>query len=201
MRGKFIVLEGIDGSGKTTQIKRLVKALPDIYTTMEPTCGEMGRLLRKYLSGELKSDSRAIAALFAADRLDHVANTETGILNKINNGITVVSDRYYFSSYAYQGVDVDMDWVVSLNSQAKALLKPDLQIFIDISPQTAMDRITLGRDAVDVYEEIGRLSATREKFLDIIRGCPDENVVIVDGNCTEEKVAERILKEVKRLVE
>ena len=101
-RGKFIVFEGIDGSGKSTQVRILQERLKaaGVYcdTTMEPTGSPIGSLIRQVLTGRLKMDKRVIASLFTADRLDHLLNDVNGILAEINQGITVISDRYYFSS-------------------------------------------------------------------------------------------------------
>jgi len=105
-RGKFIVIEGIDGSGKTTQVKKIEKLLTHndfhVHVTRECTDNPIGKLLRNlYLSGKRKCDERVINMLYAADRLDHITNEEDGMLNILNEGIHVLSDRYYLSSLAY----------------------------------------------------------------------------------------------------
>ena len=109
-RGRFIVFEGIDGSGKTTQIQLLKNRLQqegiECYSTREPTDSPIGSLIHQIMTGRVRSDNKVIAALFVADRLDHLLNPTDGILEKIGSGISVISDRYYFSSYAYHSIDM-----------------------------------------------------------------------------------------------
>ena len=109
-KGKFIVLEGIDGSGKSSQTAPLVKHIEALGVpcreTREPTDGPVGSLIRQIFTGRVTADNRVIAALYAADRIDHLVNEVDGLLAAVDQGVTVVSDRYYFSSYAYHSVDV-----------------------------------------------------------------------------------------------
>ena len=118
--GIFIAFEGIDGSGKSTHIKRLTERISALekkcYETKEPTDSPIGSLIHQMMTGRITADSKVIASLFIADRLDHLLNKTDGLLDMLNNGISVVSDRFYFSSYAYQGVDLDMDWVIQANA-------------------------------------------------------------------------------------
>ncbi|MFI5196773.1 MAG: dTMP kinase, partial [Chitinophagales bacterium] len=111
----FIALEGTDGSGKSSQVKLLAEKLENaghkVYATFEPTDGVIGSMVRNILRGGIKADNRTIAALFLADRLDHLLNETNGIVKKLGEGYTVITDRYYFSSYAYHGTHMDMDWV------------------------------------------------------------------------------------------
>ena len=88
-------------------------------------------MLRACLTGRIETDERAIAALFAADRLDHITNPVNGIQKHLDAGITVLCDRYYFSSLAYNGGLVSAEWVAQLNAQAMQLLRADLTVFID----------------------------------------------------------------------
>lgn len=124
-KGNFIAFEGIDGSGKSTQIRLLSERMKAegicCYTTMEPTDSPIGSLIHQIMTGRIKTDNKVIAALFAADRLDHLLNDVDGIVHKINEGITVLTDRYYFSSYAYHSVDMPMDWVIKANEQSSNL--------------------------------------------------------------------------------
>ena len=94
----FIVFEGIDGAGTSTQIKRLVDSNAEkFFATAEPTTGETGKFLRRMLGGEFHVDEKTNAYLFAADRCEHIYGAD-GVIEKINSGKTVVSDRYFFSS-------------------------------------------------------------------------------------------------------
>mgnify|MGYP004666494755 CR=1 FL=1 len=196
-KGKFIVFEGIDGSGKSTQIRLLAERLNKNGTkcieTREPTDSPVGSLIHQIMTGRMSADNRVIACLFAADRVDHLLNETDGILEKINSGITVISDRYYFSSYAYHGVDMDMDWVINTNSVSSDILRPDATIFMDISAKTAMERITSGRDHIELYEKEERLNAVREKYFEAFEMLKnDEKVNIVDASKSAEDISEEI---------
>ena len=148
-KGKFIVLEGIDGSGKSSQIGPLVRRLEGLGLSCradrEPTGGPVGSLIRQIFTGRVSADNRVIAALYAADRIDHLVNEVDGLCAAIDQGITVVSDRYYFSSYAYHSVDVDMDWVIQANALSAGLLRPTLTVFLDVPVETALERIHQNR--------------------------------------------------------
>ena len=132
-KGKFIALEGIDGSGKSSQIGRLVQRIEGLglrcRADREPTGGPVGSLIRQIFTGRVSADNRVIAALYAADRLDHLVNEVDGLCAAIDQGITVVSDRYYFSSYAYHSVDIDMDWVIGATPSARTCSGPPSPYF------------------------------------------------------------------------
>ncbi len=196
-KGKFIVFEGIDGSGKSTQIELLAKSLEQMgiecIQTLEPTFGMVGEVLHDILSGKITADPKVTASLFVADRLDHILNDDDGVLKLLNEGKTVICDRYYFSSYAYQSVEVPRDWVISANRLAAETLRPDATIFIDISAETAMDRISKNREGTELYENRERLAKVREGYFsafELLKN--EEKVYIVDGNRTVEEIAEEI---------
>lgn len=201
-QGRFIALEGIDGSGKSTQIQYLTERLKKegilCYTTMEPTDSPIGSLIHQIMTGRIKTDNKVIAALFVADRLDHLLNDVNGLMAKITEGITVITDRYYFSSYAYHSVDMPMDWVIMANEQCKNILKPTVTVFIDVSPDTAIERIAKNRFHQELFEKKSRLVKVREKYLEAFEKLKDtETVVTVDGNRSEEEIAEDIWEKVK----
>ena len=196
-KGKFIVFEGIDGSGKSTQMKLLSKKLEEkgvkTRLTLEPTYGLVGGILHDILSGKIKADPKVTAALFVADRLDHITSAEDGVLKTLDAGEMVICDRYYFSSYAYQSTEVPSQWVVEANKLCADALRPDVTIFIDISPQTAMERITANRDNVELYETEEKLTKVRESYFaafELMKDC--ENVKIINGEGTVEEIADRI---------
>lgn len=196
-KGKFIVLEGIDGSGKSSQIGPLVKRLEDLgvpcRADREPTGRPVGALIRQALTGRTPLDPRVVAALYAADRLDHLVNEENGLRATIDQGITVASDRYYFSSYAYHSVDVDMDWVIGANSLSAGILRPTITVFLDVSAAEAMERIRKNRDHEEMFEKEERLRRTRELYFQAFERLKDvENVAVVDGSGAPGQVAERI---------
>lgn len=201
-KGNFIAFEGIDGSGKSTQIRlladRLRKAGVDCYTTMEPTDAPVGALIHQIMIGRIKTDNRVIAGLFVADRLDHLLNEEDGIKAKVDGGTTVLTDRYYFSSYAYHSVDMPMDWVIQANAQSAEILRPTATVFIDVDPDVAMERIARNRSRQELFEKKSRLIAVRENYKLAFEKLKDtETVVQVDGNGSQEEIAEEIWRKVK----
>lgn len=196
-KGKFIVLEGIDGSGKSSQIGPLVKRLEELgipcRETREPTGGPVGSLIRQIFTGRVTADNRVIAALYAADRIDHLVNEVDGLCAAIDQGITVVSDRYYFSSYAYHSVDMDMEWVIQANSISAQLLRPTLTVFLDVPVETALERIHKNRFVEEIFDQEDRLRKTRELYFRAFERLKNvENVAVVDGVGTPEQVAQRV---------
>jgi dTMP kinase len=204
INNRLIVFEGIDGSGKSTQAKLLADQLIaegcKVYSTFEPTKSRIGSIIRDIFTHKMEADHQTIAALFLADRLDHIQNKETGMLKKLEEGYTVICDRYYFSSYAYHGVHVDIDWVIQANSLCASLLRPAMNIFIDVLPQVAMQRINTNRDSVEIYETLENLTNVREKYVEAFEKQKHaEQICIIDGNRTEEAIAANVWAEVKKL--
>ena len=196
-KGKFIVLEGIDGSGKTSQIGPLVERLKgrgvSCRADREPTGGPVGSLIRQIFTGRVTADNRVIAALYAADRLDHLVNEVDGVCAAIDQGTTVVSDRYYFSSYAYHSVDVDMEWVIGANALSAGLLRPTLTVFLDVPVEAALARIRQNRFVEEIFDQEDRLRRTRELYFEAFERLKDvERVEVVDGTGAPEEVAARI---------
>lgn len=186
MNGKFIVFEGIDGAGKSTQAEILAQRLKewgkDIYLTHEPSDGVVGKMLRQALRGELNLSEQVMAALFAADRLEHLTNTENGVLAHLAKGTQVICDRYYLSTYAYQSVQVSLDWAMALNSQAAIMAKPDVHFYIDIPVEVALERIRQNREQTDIYETKERLEKTKDKYFLAMEALREtENIVIING--------------------
>ena len=197
----FIALEGIDGSGKSTQVKLLSESLEKtghkIYTTFEPTDSPIGRIIRDIFNHRLEADHRTIAGLFVADRLDHLLNKQNGILRKMEEGYTVITDRYYFSSYAYHGAHMSLDWVIEANSLSADLLRPDINIFIDISPEISLKRIAKSRHSMELFETLDNLRQVKDKYYEAIEKLKDqERVFITDGNREPEAIFKDIRKEI-----
>ena len=190
----FIVFEGIDGSGKTTQANLLAGHLTDIglsvYKTFEPTDSFIGSQLRAIFKGQIETDHKTIAALFLADRLHHIQNKENGLLKQLQQGYTVISDRYYFSSYAYHAVHVDQDWVIEANSVCASLCKPSVTVFIDTPPHLAMERIQARNEGLELYESLENLIAVRANyFMAFEKLKKTENVIIVPSHDTIKNTA------------
>lgn len=205
-KGLFLAFEGIDGSGKSTQIQLLHKKLQEagkpVCSTCEPSGGPIGSQLRQILTGRMKADSRVIAALFAADRLDHLLNETDGIAARIEEGVTVLTDRYYFSSYAYHSVDIPMEWVIAANAESRKVLQPDLNIFIDIDAATAMERITRNRFHRELFEKQSLLEKIRNNYLKAFELFKDsEHILIIDGTRTPQEIAEVIWNRIEELID
>lgn len=200
----FIALEGIDGSGKSTQVKllseNLSKAGHKVYATYEPTDSPIGSIIRNIFTHKMEADHRTIAGLFVADRLDHLLNKANGILKKLAEGYTVITDRYYFSSYAYQGIHMPVDWVIEANSLSADLLRPDLNIYIDILPEISMTRLHKTRSAIELYESIENLTNVRDKYFEIFQRLKSrETVFITEGNRLPEIIAADIWTEISEI--
>ena len=196
-RGRFIALEGIDGAGKSTQLKRLSQRLSALgvrcYETREPTDSPIGSLVHQIMTGRIEADNRVIASLCAADRVDHLLNRTDGIAQKLDDGITVLTDRYCFSSYAYQGVDMDLDWVIEANRLSAEIVRPTLTVFLDIPVSTALERLARGRFHAELFEKEERLRRVREKYFEAFERLRDEErVVVVDADADEDEVSGRI---------
>lgn len=199
MTGKFIVIEGLDGSGKTTQTGILINKLREkgikAVNQAEPTSGEYGKMCRDVLGGRKQCAKSQLALLFTLDRIDHNLNKEDGINYHLENGETVISDRYYYSTLAYQGIDVGASWLKSLNLDCRDIRKPDLCIFLDLTPQKSMERINAGRSAeeIEIYENIKALELIRERFRSIIEDLGEsENIKVIDAGGSVEEVSREI---------
>lgn len=200
----FIAFEGIDGSGKSTQVKILTQQLEEqghkVYKTFEPTDSAIGLMIRKIFSHKMKGDHKTIAGLFVADRLNHLLNTTNGILKKLAEGYTVITDRYYFSSYAYHAAHMSMDWVIQANALSAELLRPDLNIFIDISPEESMQRIKKGREHVEMYETLDNLKKVKKLYYEAFDKLKnEEKVCIINGERTETEIAADVWQQVQKI--
>ncbi len=201
-KGRFIVFEGIDGTGKSTQIKLLADRLRKngipVYETREPTDSPIGSIIRQIMTGRLEGSHETIAGLFVADRLDHLQNKTNGILDKINSGITVLSDRYYFSSYAYHSTHVSMDWVIAANSLSAELLKPDMNVFLDVPPEKCIERINSGRSHIELYENLETLRAVRQNYLLAFEKLTkDEQITKINADKMVDQIEKDIWLEIK----
>jgi dTMP kinase len=189
-RPLFIVLEGIDGAGTTTQTERLVAHLRGrgrrAASTREPSGGPVGRLLREILLGQHRPTpdttvgGHTMALLFAADRLDHL---QREILPLLAEGADVVSDRYLLSSLAYQAEESDRAWVASL---ARGVRAPDLTVLLDIPVEEAARRRALAGRPVERYDADSFLARVAENYRTLARA--QEDVVVLDGRPSVDEV-------------
>ncbi len=157
MSGRLIVLEGLDGAGTTTQAKVLVARLSAAgvraHQTREPSDGPIGTLLRQMLTGghaiaDQSLSQGTFGLLFAADRLDHL---QREVEPALSAGATVVSDRWYHSSLAYQGTGAERDWIATLNSRAR---RPDVTLFLRVRPEVAAARRVAAGRVQELFEDL-----------------------------------------------
>ena len=194
----FIVFEGIDGAGKTTQINLLADALRakgyDPYVTAEPTGMQTGKEIRRVLSGAVSKTPTQVAAMFVQDRIDHNVDPEQGIEAMLAAGKAVICDRYYYSSLAYQGSLTDFDWVMAANCTCPEIRHPDLCIFLDLSPEESMKRITKGRTSTEIYEKAETLEKFRARYMEVFEklSAQGEKIAIIDASGTIQEAAEAI---------
>jgi dTMP kinase len=203
-RGRFIVIEGIDGSGKSTQISLLAKKLTEdgrrVYTTAEPTVSMTGGMLRDALRGVTQHTTCEIAAMFLLDRIAHNVNPVNGIEKFLASGVDVICDRYYYSSLAYQGSETDFDWVLDMNINCPEIRKPDLCIFLDLEPDKCLDRISKNRMVKEIYEEIDRLERYRKRYFEIFDMLKfTDNIAIIDTNKAIDEIADEVYSKVAEL--
>lgn len=200
----FIVFEGIDGAGKTTQIELLAQKLRDAgmdpYVTAEPTGMETGKAIRRVLSGAVPKTPTQVAAMFVQDRIDHNVDPTEGIEILLAQGKAIICDRYYYSSLAYQGSLTDFDWVMAANCDCPEIRKPDLCIFLDLSPEESMKRITQGRTQVEIYEKADTLTKVRARYMDVFAklSARGEQIEIIDASGTIEQTAQAINQAIHR---
>ena len=185
-KGAFICIEGLDGCGKTTQAKLLAKKLGKSRNTLytaEPSRGKIGTYIRnRCLYGEKRLSTVVEALLFAADRIEHVENE---VLPALREGRLVISDRYIYSSLAYQGAaGLSLEWIENVNKHA---LKPDLAVFIDVDPKTVMHRLKRKRSVMENME-------TQQKVRDVyLKFVAKGELVRLDGNRAKNEVAANLL--------
>ena len=201
-RGKFIVFEGIDGAGKTTQINLLANYLREqgrtVYCTAEPTETVSGGLLRDALSGATRRTICEMAAMFVFDRINHNVNPVNGIQKMLADGFDVICDRYYYSSLAYQGSGTDPEWVGNMNLNCPEIMRPDICIFLDLTPEQSMARINRGRATQEIYENEEKLTQVRNQFYRVFEDLKDrDNIQVVNAYRPVEEIHQDIVALVK----
>lgn len=191
---RFVVLEGLDGSGTTTQLQLLAKILEtknkSCYATCEPTNGPIGNLIRNILKGEIAVDPRSLALLFAADRSEHLYSHPHGIIDKVNAGNFVISDRYLFSSLVYQGLQGHSDYVVKLNSYFPL---PKHIFFIDTPPEICQQRVK-SRLQFEIFDNLEFQQKIRKRYIQILQKTEQIGVTVhkIDGTKNKEIVSSEI---------
>ena len=195
----FIVFEGIDGSGTTTQMRRVAAAMERNHiptmVTSEPTSRPEGALIRRILKGEIGAEAGTVAYLFAADRYQHVFG-EKGIIETATNGTIVLCDRYAPSSLAYQGITCGMELPRLLNAAFPA---PGLTLFFRVDPDTAMGRVS-SRNQLEIYEKLHiqkQVSAAYEEIL-AAAGEKGWKIAFIDAEKSIDEVTGQIIAELEK---
>ncbi len=195
----FIIFEGIDGSGLTTQSKILSTHLKEkgnkVFLTKEPTNDPIGKIIRDILKGQSKLNQETLALLFAADRSMHMDSIKEELKDSF-----VICDRYYFSNFAYQMLQIDLDYLIQINSR---FLKPDLTIFLDVPAKVCKKRIDENREHIEIFEHQETLEKIRENYLKIIESFKKKgfNIVKIDGNRSIEETHAAVAACVEKFLE
>jgi len=197
--GRLIVIEGLDGAGTTTQVRRLVEHLTaqgkPAHGTREPSDGPVGRLIREMLTGSHAIEGEKLSQgtfglLFAADRLDHM---QREVEPKLAAGVTVISDRWYHSSLAYQGTGADRDWIAMLNARAR---RPDITIFLKVRPEVAAQRRAAARRKEELFEDLRMQQEVDAGYRATIAElqAAGERIETLDGELAEDQVFAAIVR-------
>jgi len=189
--GKFIVFEGLDGSGQTTQAGLLKDFLVQkrwkVHLTKEPTGNLIGGLIKGQLKGEWRSSAECLQLLFAADRAHHL---EKEIIPLLRKGVTVICDRYFFSSIAYGSLEIkDRDWLFDINRQ---FLLPDLTFILKVSPKICLARIRKSRFETTIFEKEALLAQVLKNYEKLAKLF--ENVYLINSQRPIPKVFEEVKK-------
>ena len=195
------MIEGLDGAGTTTQVRRLVEHLNSrgqrAHGTREPSDGPVGKLIREMLTGGHAIPGQALSQstfglLFAADRLDHL---QREVEPKLLAGTWVVSDRWYHSSLAYQGTGADRDWITMLNARAR---RPDITVFLRVRPEVAAQRRMAAGRTQELFEDLEmqrEVDAGYRATIDEL-SAQGEKIITIDGEQSEDDVFVEVVRSV-----
>lgn len=193
----FVVLEGIDGSGTTTQVKAVAQALQarglPVLCTAQPSGGDMGRFARKLLKGGSpvpRHRAQTLALSFAGDRLDHY---DREIYPALNAGHLVLCDRYLLSSWVYQSLDLPLDWVKSINRFAPW---PDLTLFLDLDAEKAFARVEKRADDHEIYDRLELQKQLAENYRRHATEHRGRHIRTISGDAPIEDLCETLTKEI-----
>lgn len=196
--GKFIVIEGLDGSGKSAQINLAIDFLKqggkDVVVTKEPTAeSEAGRKIKQALKKEIAVEPLELQKLYVQDRKEHLENKVTPALKA---GKFVIASRYTFSTFAYGYSDgLDVEDLIKMN---KSFLLPDLTIVVDVSPESCVERIEKRGEPKELFEKLEKLAKVNEIYKRIPKMF--KGVVVVNGERPVEEVFEDIKKELNKVL-
>lgn len=195
----FLVVEGLDGAGTTTQARQLANALRArglrTTETHEPTERPVGRTLRQALRRELTLpdggplDPATMALLFAADRIDHLRATVEPALSR---GEVVISDRYVHSSLAYQSDELPIRWVDAINARAR---RADLVLWLEVPVDVCIERLSQRGGTPEIYEQKDVLERVAQRYEEALKLRP-EPVVRIDGTGSVDEVTAALVRAV-----
>lgn len=189
--GKFIVFEGIDGAGSTTQLrlfgKYLKKKKLKYVETCEPTDGPIGMLIRRALRHELKFSWGTLQLMYSTDRADHLDKL---IKPNLNRGVNVISDRYYLSTFAYGELNLDGMWLRELNSQFQSA---DITFYIDTPAKVAINRIIKSRGQKELFEKEKLLEKVRRNYLKMAKEFP-KSINVLDGTRPIDELSGQVIQ-------
>ena len=193
--GTFIVFEGLDGSGQSTQAELLRHYFEDnkdsVVLTKEPTeDSESGRTIRKVLKKEEKIEPDELQKLFVQDRKEHLNNL---IIPNLKNGKFVISDRYFLSTCAFGGINLDMEWLIELNNK---FILPNITFLLNVDPRICIERIDKRGKRFEFFEEEKKLTKVRENYFKLAKRFP--NIYIINGEFSKEAVFKEILNKFKK---
>lgn len=199
---RFIVIEGLDGSGTTTQAALITERLELMQlratATFEPTDSVIGKLIRDVLSGRVRVTEGALALLYAADRDNHIYNPETGILSLLNHNDVVISDRYLFSSLVYQGLQIPEHHVEAYNSFFPL---PEILVYIDTPADECIRRIHSRGGDKEIFEVESFQRQVYARYDDVLANLPGEvQQLRIDGTQTADKIADEIMEGLSQIM-
>lgn len=196
--GLFIALEGLDGSGNSTQVSRIAEKLKKrglkVHTTKEPTSGPIGATIKLVLENRLKADFQTLQMMFTVDREDHLGG-ERGIIKRLEKGQVVISDRYLASTLAFGFASgLDFDWLSALQSK---FILPDITYFLEVDPAVCMERVRKRDAGFDLFEKKDQLEKTKEGYMRA-KKMLGRKMRIVNGERKIKSIEQEILESIEK---
>lgn len=187
--GMLVALEGLDGSGSSTQARNLfdyygLQHSLNTWLTKEPTEGPIGAPIRHILSRKLEMDNQTLQMMFTTDRSDHL-NEPRGIITRLKNKSLVITDRYLWSTLAYgYAADLDIDWLLAMQSRFPL---PDLTFFLDTPVDICLARMQESRLGLDLFEKKEKMEKVVKGYMETILRFP-EHFIVIDGKKTPDRI-------------
>lgn len=195
MKGLFFTFEGIDGSGKSTQMKILAERLREegyqVLETEEPSPGYIGDFTRQTLKNDHPINEASSALLFAADRLDHL-HKKGGILELLEDEVIILCDRYLLSALTYNSLSNPLEWVLDINRPAMEALRPTAHLLFDLPAQAAMERIEKRGEMKERYENLQLLHKVRMLYQQLSNTLLNETIISFQADQDEDTLSEEV---------